>query len=349
MSRAREIVAEQQTALADLRADRIAVLADSARKLTLLTSLGVLSVIFLSLIAIAQMAHQTHELNRAQEKLATAYDALEARVRERTRDLQRANDEIQRYAYVVGHDLRAPLVNIIGFTRELETALQAIKAAFESSPPGASDPVMAEAGRAIEEDIPEALRFIQSSTDRMDNLINAILHLSRLGRHALRPQYLDLNGLVDVCIASVQHRANEANATVAIDGRLPHLIGDRDALEQIVCNLLDNAVKYLSREREGRVIVRGRRQGAFVLIEIQDNGRGIALADQQRIFDLFRRAGAQDRPGEGIGLAHVRSLLRRMSGDIRVQSDGNSGSTFSVTLPYDLRPAVLQENSNESA
>lgn len=349
MTKARDLVAAEQASLVELRNQRVAALRGSARILTLLTTLGVIAVIGLSLIAILHLNAQTRQLNQAQEKLAAANEELEERVGERTRDLQRAKEDIQRYAYVVSHDLRAPLVNIIGFTRELETASAVVKTAFERIEPDPGDPATAEAIRAVEEDMPEALRFIQSSTSRMDNLINAILNLSRLGRLALRPQDLDLEALVGDCIASVQHRANEAGAHIAIDGRLPRLIGDRAGLEQIIGNLLDNAVKYLSSERPGEIVVRGARRGPLVTLEVADNGRGVAPSDHERIFELFRRAGKQDKPGDGIGLAHVRVLARRMGGDITIVSDGAAGSIFAITLPYDLRRVIHQGQSNAAS
>ena len=83
----------------------------------------------------------------------------------------------------------------------------------------------------------------------------------------------------------------------------------------------------------------------MAIYEIEDNGRGIAPRDQDRIYDLFRRAGSQDRPGEGIGLAHVRSLVRRMGGEISVTSDGRTGSTFRLSLPHDLRRVVSKDNA----
>jgi signal transduction histidine kinase len=348
MDRARDIVAAEQEKLNDLRSQVVGALEDSARKLALLTSLGVFAVVVLSLAAVAQMTIHARQLNRAHEELASINEALEERVRDRTKELRRANEEIQRYAYVVGHDLRAPLINIVGFTKELETAVQTIQAALDALTADRDNAKVCEAARAVEEDVPEALRFIRASTGRMDKLLKAILDLSRLGRAPLRPEALDLAKLVEECIAAQRSLADQANANVSIEGVLPSIVGDRAALEQIVSNLLDNAVKYLSPMRCGDIIVRGRRDGAMVQLEFADNGRGIAQADQQRIFELFRRAGKQDRPGEGIGLAHVQSLVRRLGAEIAVTSDGVSGSTFTLTLPHDLR-RVLSEGAADHA
>jgi signal transduction histidine kinase len=114
---------------------------------------------------------------------------------------------------------------------------------------------------------------------------------------------------------------------------LPNVVSDRLALEQIFSNLIDNALKYLKPGGPGAITVRGRTELGFAIFEVADNGRGIDAKDHQRVFDLFRRAGTQDKPGQGIGLAHVRALVRRLGGTMSVQSELNKGSTFTITLP----------------
>ena len=131
---------------------------------------------------------------------------------------------------------------------------------------------------------------------------------------------------------SMAHQASESGAEISI-GRLPQVFGDRVAIEQIFSNLIDNARKYLRKDVPGRVEVRGAATPTHLVFEVADNGRGIDPRDHQRIFDLFRRAGEQDRPGEGIGLAHVRALVRRLGGSMGVQSEPGKGSVFTVTLP----------------
>jgi signal transduction histidine kinase len=116
-------------------------------------------------------------------------------------------------------------------------------------------------------------------------------------------------------------------------GPLPDLVSDRLGLEQIFGNLIDNALKYLKNGVPGDIHIQGRTKLGFAIYEITDNGRGIDPKDHQRIFDLFRRAGTQDRPGQGIGLAHVRALVRRLGGTMSVASELGRGSTFTVTLP----------------
>jgi signal transduction histidine kinase len=166
----------------------------------------------------------------------------------------------------------------------------------------------------------------------MDRLISAILNLTREGRREFEPVRIDTRELIEAIVTTVAHQASEAKAQIRIEP-LPEITSDRLALEQIFSNLLDNALKYLKPGVPGDISVRGRAKLGFAIFEITDNGRGIDPKDHRRIFDLFRRAGTQDKPGQGIGLAHVRALVRRLGGTMSVSSEPNHGSTFTITLP----------------
>ena len=185
----------------------------------------------------------------------------------------------------------------------------------------ADDPAAGSACRG-HRDLPEAIGFIRSSTGKMDNLINAILKLSREGRRALQPEPVDLGEIIKTSAAAIQHQLSEAGGKIDLDLRCPRSSHDRLSLEQIFGNLLDNAVKYRSKDRPLRIDVRPRHAPTIASsIEIADNGRGIAESDLERVFELFRRAGAQDQPGEGVGLAYVQPLVRNLGGEISVTSD----------------------------
>jgi signal transduction histidine kinase len=284
----------------------------------------------------------TGQLEQARKEVSTLNVNLEQRVRERTADLGRANEEIQRFAYIVTHDLRAPLVNIMGFTSELETSLASIQSYIKKHiDEAAQDEIAKQAQIAVLEEVPEAVSFIRSSTRKMDGLINAILKLSREGRRALRPEWISLDTLFKTAAASLQHQIDDAGGAVNIDTRVSTLVSDRLALEQIVGNLLDNAVKYRAPDRALRIHIRAHEtRGQRIIVEVEDNGRGIAAQDHERVFDLFRRSGAQNMPGEGIGLAHVRSMVRNLGGEITLRSQIEQGTTMQLNLPRDLR-AIL--------
>jgi signal transduction histidine kinase len=319
-------------------ADRSQTLAAS------LTGIGSGFVVVLAGISIFLVRRSARARDDAEALLRDNNINLEATVDARTADLREANDEIQRFAYIVSHDLRSPLVNIMGFTSELEelrddifkriAALSRSAASAESGPVVTSEtePMLEGKDKQLSQDFSEALGFIKSSIARMDRLISAILNLTREGRREFEPERIDTRELIEGIVATVAHQAAEADAQIRIEP-LPQIVSDRLALEQIFSNLLDNALKYLKPGVPGDISVRGRTKLGFAIFEITDNGRGIDPKDHQRIFDLFRRAGTQDKPGLGIGLAHVRALVRRSGGTMSVQSELNSGSTFTVTLP----------------
>jgi signal transduction histidine kinase len=278
----------------------------------------------------------TRDLNASREELARLNVGLEDEVRARTADLQRANDEIQRFAYIVSHDLRSPLVNVMGFTSELEAATKPLAALIERAEIEAPQILTADAKLAVTSDLPESLGFIRSSTQKMDRLINAILRLSREGRRVLTAEPVDMQRMLDGIADSLKHRSHELGARIEVAPAVPALVSDRLAVEQIFSNLIENALKYLKPGRPGQIVVRGQRRGDRIVYEIQDNGRGIDPKDHERIFELFRRSGAQDQAGEGIGLAHVRALAYRLGGTVICDSALDQGATFRVSLPAKL-------------
>ncbi|UGY14080.1 sensor histidine kinase [Bradyrhizobium septentrionale] len=319
-------------------ADRTQVLASSV---TIAGSCMVLALAALSLVLLRQSSRARNE---AEARLRDSNVNLETIVDERTADLREANEEIQRFAYIVSHDLRSPLVNIMGFTSELEelrgdifkriatlNRTASLAPAMEDAT-DVAEPELEGSDKQLSDDFNESLGFIKSSIAKMDRLISAILNLTREGRREFKPERIDLRELIDGIVKTVAHQAVEANATVKV-GALPNLVSDRLALEQIFSNLIDNALKYLRNGVPGEISIEGRTKLGFAIFEVTDNGRGIDPKDHQRIFDLFRRAGTQDKPGQGIGLAHVRALVRRLGGTMSVASELHNGSTFTVTLP----------------
>ena len=300
---------------------------------------GAALILLIGLVSIFLVQRTARQREAARTELAVTNANLERIVEYRTADLVEANEEIQRFAYVVSHDLRSPLVNIMGFTSELETLRKEIFAQLEqlSAQLIALNAQTAEADARVEferfgADFDEAIGFIKTSIGNMDRLINAVLKLSREGRRQFQPQIVDMNALLDQIVRNVAHRTEELGATVVIDN-LPQAESDRLALEQVFSNLIDNALKYGRPEAALRIEVSGRANATHVVYDVKDNGRGIDPRDHKRVFELFRRSGPQDRPGEGIGLAHVRALVRRLGGSIGLQSAPGQGSTFSVTLP----------------
>ncbi|MGA7324406.1 MAG: ATP-binding protein [Rhodomicrobium sp.] len=286
--------------------------------------IGAALILTFSFLSLSLLLRSNAAIEEAQQALAKANFELEATVAQRTGALTRANQEIQRFAYIVSHDLRSPLVNIMGFTAELENLRDELFKGSESTE-----------GKAIpahfRNDFDESIGFIRSSIGRMDRLIAAILGISREGTRPLSKEHVDSQALVRGLLDGMEHQIRAKRVTVETS-QLPAAMTDRMALEQIFANLIENAIKFLKPEGGGKVAVTGKISGNEIIYTVSDNGRGIDPKDHQRIFELFRRAGPQDVPGEGMGLAYVSALVRRLGGTIAVESELGRGSIFKLTL-----------------
>src|SRR5882757_3836869 len=240
---------DRQFALRTAGADRSQTLAAS------MTGIGSGFVVVLAGISIFLVRRSLRAREDAEAQLRDYNLNLEGTIDERTADLREANDEIQRFAYIVSHDLRSPLVNIMGFTSELEELrgdifrrIAALGRATSASPPpmvaGEIEPVLDGEDKQLSQDFAEALGFIKSSIAKMDRLISAILHLTREGRREFEPVRIETRELIAGIVATVAHQAAEAEAQIRVEP-LPAIVSDRLALEQIFSNLIDNALKYL--------------------------------------------------------------------------------------------------------
>jgi signal transduction histidine kinase/DNA-binding NarL/FixJ family response regulator len=291
--------------------------------LLMMTLLGAAFIIFIGAISISLVQRNARQADIARRELEGTNNNLERIVEFRTADLTEANNEIQRFAYIVSHDLRSPLVNIMGFTSELEALRKDIFdeiARLTAAVSALNGQAEAAAGKVerLGTDFDEALRFIKTSIGNMDRLINAVLKLSREGRRQFHPQTIDVKALLEQISQTVSHRVMELGANLAVED-LPRVESDPLALEQIFANLIDNALKYRRPEDTLHIRLRGRATATHAVYDVVDNGRGIDASDHQRVFELFRRSGRHYRPGEGIGLAHVRALVRPIGRHDRIE------------------------------
>lgn len=241
-------------------------------------------------------------------------------LRKVNQDLSRANRELEEFASVVSHDLKAPLRGINSLAEWL----------VEDNPD-------------LPEDSKKNVELMRGRVRYMENLINGILRCARIKGHAVDLEEIDANALVNEVIASI---GSPQDVSVEIDGRLPRVIYDEVLLEQVFQNLLSNALKS-SRGQESPVIVRceeGRHDWVF---SITDHGRGIPPEHLDRIFKLFQSLeGRQENEVAGVGLSICKRIVETFGGRIWVESEVGKGSTFFFSAPK--QPVVQEEASTQS-
>jgi two-component system CheB/CheR fusion protein len=249
---------------------------------------------------------------RDNTELQAAEQSLHQRERELSlvnQALSRANADLKQFAFAAGHDLQEPLRTVRSFSEVLLKAWSA--------------------GR--QQDAEEALRFMVSSIDRMDHLLEDLLAYSRLNAEDPDPpEPVDLNLALKKTLANLNTMIEQTAARITCDP-LPVVSGHETHYIQLFQNLIDNAIKYRNRQPP-EVHISAERNGADWRLAVADNGIGIEPQYQEQIFGLFKRLHGRTIPGTGIGLAICKRVVERYGGHIWVESQGR-GSTFYFTLP----------------
>ena len=274
---------------------------------------------------LAQIQTRDADLNRVNQTLE-----------QRTQELARKNEEVEAFVYIVSHDLRGPLVNIQGFSRELDRSCQALGKKLRATP--LPDRARGDVEEILDQEIPSALRFISASTTKFERLINALLQLSRSGRQDYRFEELDMTAAAAATVDALRMNVDRSGATVTV-GELPPASGDATAVGQILSNLVVNATNYLQSGRPGRIEIGGERNGGVTnKYWVRDNGVGIPDSARKKLFQVFQRFHPKLAPGDGMGLATVKRIVERHGGTIWAESAEGSGTTFFFTLPAESHP-----------
>ncbi|WP_161569186.1 PAS domain S-box protein [Candidatus Oscillochloris fontis] len=250
-----------------------------------------------------------------------------------SRELARKNRELEQIVYVTSHDLRSPLVNVQGFSRELQATLDDLsqQLATLAMPDAQRDMI----NLLIKDEIPESLHYILNGVSRMDTLLKGLLRLSRLGRKDLSIETLDIQRMVHETLNALDFEIKQAGVQVNLHP-LPACRGDAMQVSQIFANLINNALKYLDPNRPGEITISATKSKGMVVYCIADNGMGLAPEHQEKIFELYYRLDPAHSEGEGLGLTIVRTIVDRHSGWIKVESTLGVGSQFFVALPEAL-------------
>ncbi|MCU0285551.1 MAG: ATP-binding protein [Acidobacteria bacterium] len=266
-------------------------------------------------------------------------DEAEAEQRRLMAELADKNKELEQVVYVTSHDLRSPLVNIQGFSKELNYSIEELNTLSNSADMPAK--LKEKFTLILQGDIPDSLKYILSSTAKMDALLSGLLKLSRVGHAAITFSNVDMNELIAEIHNAFEFHLKEAEVEFIV-GDLPACFGNDVELNQVFSNLLDNALKYLDKKRPGKITITGRRKENTVYYCVEDNGIGISPEHQKKVFEIFHRLNPDDTPGEGLGLAIVNKIVSRNNGKVWVESEPGKGSRFYVALPaaviYRLSP-----------
>ncbi len=247
------------------------------------------------------------------------------------KDLSRKNEELESIIYVSSHDLRSPLINISGYSSELQILAQAIETEVgnQSQPHSLNQQLET----IIHQEIPECLEYISASTTKMRKLLDGLLRLCRIGKTELNLTCVDVDTLLKNVLDSMQYQIHQLHVSIDIKA-LPACMADAEQLSQVFSNLLDNAIKYRHLDRPLKIEINGNSTDNKAIYRICDNGLGIQSEYRKKIFEIFHRLEPQSGiEGEGLGLTIAKRVMDRMNGEIGVDSEYGQGSTFILTLP----------------
>ncbi len=254
--------------------------------------------------------------NRVVRIFSAAQDITERKAVEAERtalvhDLEARNAELERFTYTVSHDLKSPLITIKGYLGYLERDALA----------GNIDRLKSDLIR------------IEQAADRMQQLLDELLELSRIGRLINPSEWISLHEIIHDALLMIAGHLQSKNIHITIADQLPHVYGDRIRLREVFQNLLDNAIKFMDQQPEPQIDIGVRPGPNPPVIYVHDNGGGIDPQYCKKIFGLFEKLNARS-PGTGIGLALAKRIIEAHGGQIWAESDGpGTGATFCFTIP----------------
>ena len=236
-------------------------------------------------------------------------DALE-RADKSIKELKRSNKELKQFAYVSSHDLQEPLRMVALFTQLLERRYKG----------------------KLDDEADEYIGFIVEGAHRMKYLIDDLLSFSQLNNKTKECESIELETLLDSALFNLKDSVDKNNAQIT-HGPLPTITGDPNQIIQVFQNLIANAIKF-NDNNTPKIHISAQKNENEWIIQIRDNGIGIAPEYQNKIFEVFKRLNVREKyPGTGIGLAICQKIIERHGGRIWVESELEKGSTFYFTLP----------------
>jgi PAS domain S-box-containing protein len=262
-------------------------------------------------LGVVLVFHDASSSRLAQRSLKASNEELEKTVADRTLTLQQAVSDLQAFSYSVSHDLRSPLRAMQGF----------------------AEAVLEDYGDKLDERGRDYLGRIKAAGARLDRLIIDLLSYTRITRDEAPMEASDLDKIVRDVIAADSHLQSPA-AEIRVEGPLPKVLGRESALNQVLTNLLGNAVKFVHEDKTPNIRIWSEERAPSVRLWIEDKGLGIAKEEQEKIFNMFTQLNDSAKfGGTGVGLAIVKKAMEIMHGTVGVESTDDSGSRFWLELP----------------
>jgi len=257
-------------------------------------------------------------------QFATVFEDITDRKR-REEELKQKNAEMERFTYMISHDLKSPLVTVRTFLGYLEQDLEQGKA----------------------ERVVKDMGFIRDATGKMGRLLEDLLEVSRVGRVVNPLVRVTLADLIQEALAAVAVAISTRGVAIQVEVPLVTFLGDRPRLEELWQNLVENAVKYMGDQPCPRIELGVEGTGADTVFFVRDNGQGIDPRFQDKVFGLFEQLDTASE-GTGLGLALVKRIVELYEGRIWLESEGlGQGTCFRFTLPLALK--VTPKNRKEGA
>jgi signal transduction histidine kinase len=282
-------------------------------------------------VTVSEASRRERRHARALERRAEELDAVNAQLRDKAQ-------ENEMFVYSVSHDLRSPLVNLQGFSKELQLIGGDLRRTIDKQeiPPE----IRRQVQTMIEIDMGESITFIQTAVTRLSSIIDALLRLSRAGRVEYRIQRVEVETVVERVVSALRGTIEERKATIKVRD-LPPASGDPTVIEQVFANLIGNALNYLDKNRPGQIEIFSveadeQTPANCVVYAVKDNGLGIADQYKSKIFSAFQRLHGDVAKGEGVGLALVRRMVERHGGRVWFESEPGKGTTFFVAFQADI-------------
>ena len=259
----------------------------------------------------SKVAHDVTERRRLEGVRNRINEILEIRVEERTAQLKASLDSVEELLYTIAHDLRAPNRHIQGFAQTLQMTCAS----------------------QLDDTARDYLSRISAVAARNDELIRDLLKYGRLSHEAVQLVPVDTQRTVKAVLEALAEEVHQRNARVRFDEELPRAMANERLLEQVLTNLVSNALTYVPPDREPDIVISGESEGGKAVLRVQDNGIGIPPEQIGRVFEPFiRLPNPINAPGTGMGLAIVKKAAERLNGAVGADSTPGKGSCFWLEL-----------------